>query len=169
MNLLTSYSCTVHSLKIGSHVIINNCPCIIKERIVTKTGKHGRSKAFIKGADIFTGKKHEMIISSHDSIEVPIVSYQEYKLIDIFINTNNKEGENDDNIENNKCICLLLKTDEGELKNDIKLFLKESNEEEEDCKENIGMKLIELFEKDNIKVVTIKAMDKEHVISYKIY
>ncbi|KAL9653271.1 hypothetical protein ABK040_010978 [Willaertia magna] len=134
-----SYSCPAHTLKIGSHVIINQHPCKIINYSTSKPGKHGKTKIYFLGEDIFTGKQHEIVILATNILEVPVIIYQEYKLM---------------NIDENG--VLILKTDDGDIKNDIQI------------QEN-DIRIKHLFEKDcDVKVVTVSAMNKEQAIDCKI-
>lgn len=49
----------------------------------SKTGKHGHAKANFTATDIFTGKKLEDVIPSTHTTSVPVVSRNEYQLLDI--------------------------------------------------------------------------------------
>ena len=58
------------SLRKGGHVMLRGFPCKIVEMSTAQPGKHGHSKVHLVGLDIFTGKKHEDICPSKDTIEV---------------------------------------------------------------------------------------------------
>ncbi|KAL9650927.1 hypothetical protein ABK040_015030 [Willaertia magna] len=142
-----TYTGLAKDLKRGSFVIIDSVPCKIIEITFSKVGKHGQSKVFITGIDIFTKKKYQTAILSTKMIEIPVIVYQEYELIDI----NEKDG------------FLLLKSDDNERKDNIKW-----NEEDE-----IGIKLKQVFEKEKdvnkIRVLIINVMDREQLFDFKIY
>lgn len=74
---------SVNDLKIGSFIIINDGACVILEKSVSKTGKHGCAKAHIVARNIFTDKKVECIHSTSEMVKVPIVSRVQYSLLDI--------------------------------------------------------------------------------------
>lgn len=61
----------------------NNRACKIKERTVSKTGKHGHMKIHLVLEDIFTFKKYVTIVGSSDKIMVPKIKKAEYQLVDI--------------------------------------------------------------------------------------
>jgi translation initiation factor 5A len=52
------------SVKKGSLIMLKGHPCKCVEYSTSKPGKHGAAKIHFIGIDIFTGKKHEEIISS---------------------------------------------------------------------------------------------------------
>lgn len=64
---------SMNELNVGNHMMIKNYPCKITEKSVSKTGKHGSSKAHVVGKDIFTDKKYEEIFGSSDKVQVPII------------------------------------------------------------------------------------------------
>ena len=70
-------------IKKGHFAMLNGKPCIIREVSVSKTGKHGHAKCHFTGIDIFTKKKVEGLESSTHGMWKPIVSKQEYTLVDI--------------------------------------------------------------------------------------
>lgn len=68
----------MNELHVGGYMMIKNYPCKITEKSVSKTGKHGSSKAHVIGKDIFTDKKYEEIFGSSDKVQVPIIVRQTY-------------------------------------------------------------------------------------------
>lgn len=78
---------TVNRLRIKSHIMILDRPCIITHMTHAKPGKHGSMKAIIGAEDIFTKKNHVATFGSADSVKVPIVKNIKYTVCDI-------DGEN---------------------------------------------------------------------------
>ena len=74
------------------------------EVTTSKTGKHGHAKCHFTATDIFTGKKMEELVPSSHNLEVPIVSREDYTLVDL-----NDEG------------FLGLMDDSGNVREDLKL------------------------------------------------
>jgi translation initiation factor 5A len=60
-------------LKSGSSVIIDNAPCVVRSIDISKTGKHGSSKARIEAVGIIDGKKRIIISPGHDKLPVPLI------------------------------------------------------------------------------------------------
>merc|ERR1711976_557070 len=118
-------------------------PCKIVEFSSSKPGKHGAAKIRFTGIDVFTGGKHEEIISSTHNIDCCNVSRQEYTLMDI--------TEED---------YLNLMDDNGDCREDIKVPKGE---------EAMEKTLREGFDNgDNVVVCVMKCMDQEKVAAVKI-
>jgi translation initiation factor 5A len=94
-------------LKNGSLVMIKGNPCKVTEVSTAKPGKHGSAKVILKGRDIFTAKVYECTYHSGDMVDAPIVSRNEYTLLNI----------DDETLE--------LLDNQGEMKSDINLPNKE--------------------------------------------
>lgn len=84
----------------------------------SKTGKHGHAKANFTATDIFTGKKLEDVIPSTHTTSVPVVSRNEYQLLDIsddgfcslltgklFIQLYLGAERGEENVSNNTDVC----------------------------------------------------------------
>ena len=91
--------------------MIKERPCKIVEVTTSKPGKHGHAKANIVAVDIFNGKKMEDCTPSSHNMNVPIVTRNEYLLIDV----------TDDGY-------LMMMDDNNNEKNDLKLPEKEDLE-----------------------------------------
>jgi len=61
------------AMKVGSYILINGSPCIVKDTQTSRPGKHGHAKVRIKATDIFTNSTKEVVKPGHDSVEVPII------------------------------------------------------------------------------------------------
>ena len=64
---------TVTSLRKGSYVTIDGQPCIVKSIDISKTGKHGSSKARIEAVGLVDRQKRIIIKPGHENIPVPII------------------------------------------------------------------------------------------------
>lgn len=62
--------------------MIRGHPCKCVSTSTAKTGKHGGAKCHITGLDIFSGKKHEIIIGSTCDIDAPIVKKRDLMVCD---------------------------------------------------------------------------------------
>ena len=90
-------------LKPGSLVMIKGNPCKVTETSTAKPGKHGSAKVILKGKDVLTAKVYECTYHAGDMVDAPIVSRQEYTLLNI-----------DDE-------ALQLLDNQGEMKEDVNL------------------------------------------------
>jgi len=126
----------------GAYAMLkHDFPCRIVDYSTSKTGKHGHAKAHIIGIDIFTGKKHEDLCPTSHNMMVPLVTKNEYTLMDIADDGN-----------------LSLLTGEGESKDD--LFLPELTDEHK----AISKQIKEMFEEGKgVRITTMCAIGKEVV------
>jgi len=60
-------------VKIGTNIIVDGKPCVVKKIDISKTGKHGHAKARIEAVGIVDGNKKVFVIPGHDRLEVPLV------------------------------------------------------------------------------------------------
>jgi len=59
--------------KVGTNIIVDGTPCVVKSMDVSKTGKHGHAKCRIEAMPLISGSKKVFVIPGHDRLEVPIV------------------------------------------------------------------------------------------------
>jgi len=64
---------SVISLRKGSYVIIDNQPCVVKSIDISKTGKHGSSKARIEAVGLLDGQKRIVVKPGQENIPIPII------------------------------------------------------------------------------------------------
>lgn len=140
--LLSDPNIHIGALKKGSFVVLKGFPCKISDYSTSKTGKHGHAKANIVGIDIFTGRKYEDISPSSHNMEQPVVTRNDYQLIDI-----DEEG------------FVTIMDDKTETRSDLQLDLE--NDE-------IHKKLKDDFEEGKDLLVTVlAAMSIEKIIASK--
>ncbi|MEK6875246.1 MAG: translation initiation factor IF-5A [Nanoarchaeota archaeon] len=60
-------------VKVGTNIIVDGIPCIVKKIDISKTGKHGHAKCRIEAIGIITGVKKVFVIPGHNRLEVPNV------------------------------------------------------------------------------------------------
>jgi translation initiation factor 5A len=60
-------------VRVGSTIIIDDEPCIVKKFDVSKTGKHGHAKVRIEAVGISDGKKRVIARPGHERFEVPMI------------------------------------------------------------------------------------------------
>jgi len=70
--------------RVGTNILIDGKPFTVKKIDISKTGKHGHSKARIEAASILTvsGKK-VFVIPGHDKLEVPLVEKRKGQVLSI--------------------------------------------------------------------------------------
>jgi translation initiation factor 5A len=73
----------VRGLKKGNYVVIDDEPCKIINMTSSKPGKHGAAKVRMDAASIFDNKKHSLLTSGSDKIEVPIINKQTHQVLSI--------------------------------------------------------------------------------------
>ncbi|KAJ1965833.1 translation initiation factor eIF5A [Dipsacomyces acuminosporus] len=134
-----TYPLQCSALRKNGHVVIKGRPCKIVDMSTSKTGKHGHAKVNLVAIDIFTGKKLEDMSPSTHNMEVPVVSRNEYSLINI------EDG------------FLSLMKDDGEMKEDCKL-----------PEGDLGAQMEADFnDGKELNVTVLSAMGEEAAISFK--
>ena len=129
----------------GSPIMIKGHACKVVNFSTAKTGKHGAAKAMVTGIDIFSASKYECTFSTTDNVDAPIIVRKEYTL-----NYIDDEG------------FMSLMTDQGELKEDLKL-------PEEEWLKDVATRAKEILEeaKKECLVSVISSMGQEKLISVK--
>ena len=69
--------------KVGTNIIVDGEPCTVKKMDVSKTGKHGHSKARIEAVSILSGQKKVFVIPGHDKLEVPLVNKKKGQVLSV--------------------------------------------------------------------------------------
>ncbi len=64
---------SVGSLKVGSYVLIDDIPCVIKDYTKSKPGKHGAAKAQITAIGFFDGQKRSLMKPTSADAQTPII------------------------------------------------------------------------------------------------
>lgn len=127
----------------GGLIMIKGQPCKVSEVSTSKTGKHGHAKCNFIAYNIFNNKKLEDMIPSTHGTTVPVVSRNEYTLMDI-----TDEG------------FMSLMTEEGSTREDLKL---------PDHPENYKFELQKEFDDGKTLILTVlKACGQEQVMSHKV-
>ena len=65
--------------KEGIAIMVDGEPCIVKSQDISKTGKHGASKARIEAVGVIDGKKRVIAVPGHERFEVPLIEKRNYK------------------------------------------------------------------------------------------
>lgn len=70
--------------RVGTNILIEDEPYVVRKMDISKTGKHGHSKARIEAVGIINpGKKKVFVIPGHDKLEVPTVDKRKGQVISI--------------------------------------------------------------------------------------
>ena|SRR3989344_3236409 len=67
--------------KLGTNIIVDGVPCIVKKADISKTGKHGHAKVRIEAVGIITGQKKVFVVPGHDRFEVPLVNKRKAQVL----------------------------------------------------------------------------------------
>jgi len=134
------------SIKKGGHIVINDKACKVINISFCKTGKHGAGKYHFVGLNIFTHKKCESLCPSDHKIMVPIITRQEYQLLDV--------GDDD------YCNLLDIKCNNN-IKDDMCL-------PENDIGENIRKAFENSKEESSVIITILSSMGQETMFSYRI-
>ena len=86
--------------RVGTNILIEGKPFTVKKIDISKTGKHGHSKARIEAASILTtsGKK-VFVIPGHDKLEIPLVEKRKGQVLSISDTVSVMDLENFETIE----------------------------------------------------------------------
>ena len=69
--------------RVGTNILLDNEPYTIKKIDISRTGKHGHSKARIEAVGIINGQKKVFVVPGHDRFEVPMVNKKKGQVISI--------------------------------------------------------------------------------------
>jgi len=74
---------SVGSLQKGNYVVIEGVASIVSNTQVSRPGKHGHAKVRMDAVGILDGKKRQLVMPGHDSIEVPIIEKKTAQVLSI--------------------------------------------------------------------------------------
>jgi len=69
--------------KVGTSIIVEGMPCVVKKMDISKTGKHGHAKVRIEAVGIIGGQKKVFVIPGHDKLDVPLVEKRKGQILSI--------------------------------------------------------------------------------------
>jgi len=70
-------------VKVGTNIIVDEIPCVVKSIDISKTGKHGHAKCRIEAVGMITGQKKVFVIPGHDRLEVPLVDKRKGQVLSL--------------------------------------------------------------------------------------
>lgn len=80
---MTTKVVSVGTLKEGSYVVVDGAACRVNDVSTSKTGKHGHAKTRLVAIGIIDEKKRELVMPSHDNVEVPIIDKRSAQVLSI--------------------------------------------------------------------------------------
>jgi len=88
-------------IKVGTNIIVDGVPSTVKSIDISKTGKHGHSKARIEALGIITGQKKVFVSPGHDKFDVPLVEKRRAQVLSIGEKVSVMDSENFETFEIN--------------------------------------------------------------------
>ena len=73
--------------RVGSSIIVDGIPCVVKKMDISKTGKHGHAKVRFEAVGMIDGKKKVLVVPGHERFDVPLVEKKKGQVL-------SKSGEN---------------------------------------------------------------------------
>ena len=67
--------------RVGTNILLDGKPFTVKKIDVSKTGKHGHSKARIEAVGILDGNKKVFVVPGHDKLEIPLVDKRKAQVL----------------------------------------------------------------------------------------
>ena len=80
-------SITAHEAKPGTYILVDGVACVVKSQDISKTGKHGSSKARIEAVGVIDDKKRVILKPGHEKFDVPLIEKKKGQVLSI-------EGDN---------------------------------------------------------------------------
>ena len=74
---------TAHEAKPGTNILIDGVACVVKSQDISKTGKHGSSKARIEAVGIIDDKKRILVKPGHERFDVPLIEKKKGQVLSI--------------------------------------------------------------------------------------
>jgi translation initiation factor 5A len=71
------------SLKKGDYLIIEGVACQVTDVAISRPGKHGHAKMNLVAVGMIDGKKRNIVMPGHDSVEVPIIEKRNAQVLSI--------------------------------------------------------------------------------------
>ena len=85
--------------KVGTNIIVDGVPCVVKNVDISKTGKHGHAKCRIEAVGIITEQKKVFVVPGHERFEVPMVDKRKGQVLSIGNNVSVMDLENFETLE----------------------------------------------------------------------
>lgn len=74
---------SVGTLQKGSYVVIDGVACRVVDTQTSRPGKHGHAKVRLQATGLLDGRKREIVMPGHDSIDSPIIGKRNAQVLSI--------------------------------------------------------------------------------------
>src|SRR3989344_654981 len=86
---MTTKPVQVSTLQKGSYIVIDGAACKVSDTQTSRPGKHGHAKVRLQAMGIIDGKKRDIVMPGHDSVDVPVIEKKNAQVLSISGNTAN--------------------------------------------------------------------------------
>jgi len=69
--------------KVGTNILLEGEPYLVKKMDVSKTGKHGHSKVRIEASGILNTQKKVFVVPGHEKLEVPNIDKRRGQVLSV--------------------------------------------------------------------------------------
>ena len=69
--------------RVGTNIIVEGMPCVVKSMDISKTGKHGHSKVRFEAVGLISGSKKVFVVPGHERLEVPLVEKKKGQILSV--------------------------------------------------------------------------------------
>ena len=80
---------SVGSLKKGNYVVVDGAACVVSDTQVSRPGKHGHAKVNMMATGLLDGKKRNLVMPGHDTVDVPLIDKRYAQVLSISGNSAN--------------------------------------------------------------------------------
>ncbi|MFH1132981.1 MAG: translation initiation factor IF-5A [Nanoarchaeota archaeon] len=71
------------SMQKGKYIILDGSACVCVNVQISRPGKHGHSKIRIEAVGLIDGKKHNVVMPGHDTVDVPIIEKKTAQVLSV--------------------------------------------------------------------------------------
>ncbi|RJQ17072.1 translation initiation factor IF-5A [Candidatus Woesearchaeota archaeon] len=73
----------VGTLQKGNYVVIDGIASVVTDTQTSRPGKHGHAKVRLEAVGIIDGKKRQVVLPGHDSVDAPIIEKKNAQVLSI--------------------------------------------------------------------------------------
>ncbi len=74
---------SVGTLQKGNYVVLDGVASVVVNTQTSRPGKHGHAKVRLEAVGMIDGKKRQVVLPGHDSIDVPIIEKKNAQVLSI--------------------------------------------------------------------------------------
>jgi len=74
---------SVGNLQKGSYIVVDGVACKVADTQTSRPGKHGHAKVRLQAIGIIDGKKRDVVMPGHDSVDVPIIEKKTAQVLSV--------------------------------------------------------------------------------------